>query len=446
MAGVYLLSSILCLVFSKALSADIIEGNYNVTAFCTSVKTGTRLGSLESCEKYYQCDSTGPRAINCDSGYSFDLANQRCSPSSQVNCAVGVGSLGNPCVGKSGSKWVPIQGNCKAYVYCQDDKEIGKGTCPQGSKFDGQTQQCVSGQCSDQIEGTYLQNLCSVAAPGIYFGSTVDCGTWNYCTPSGELKTGSCSESGNVKTGFNVQLQACDYSTNSVCSRVTNQDLTSGGGPCTTRGETRGDNYVCGNYYVCNGEIFVPTYCPAGQYYDTIAKACRSRQIAVATKGCNRCQYAMTTFVNAVDNTACRDYVYCKNGVATSTGPCPEGTFFDEATQYCQPDSKLTGYVSTNGACNGRRTGTVSLKSFLVCSLFCKLKNSCILAFLRALVLIYCESEECIDRASFVKLMRHAGGKLTEQKAQSLFYAIDTSNLGYISFESFVQYTQVRGF
>ncbi|XP_030381302.1 lysophosphatidylcholine acyltransferase [Scaptodrosophila lebanonensis] len=91
-----------------------------------------------------------------------------------------------------------------------------------------------------------------------------------------------------------------------------------------------------------------------------------------------------------------------------------------------------------------RRTGTVSLKSFLVCSLFCKLKNSCILAFLRALVLIYCESEECIDRASFVKLMRHAGGKLTEQKAQSLFYAIDTSNLGYISFESFVQYTQEK--
>jgi len=30
--------------------------------------------------------------------------------------------------------------------------------------------------------------------------------------------------------------------------------------------------------------------------------------------------------------------------------------------------------------------------------------------------------------------MRHAGGKLNEQKAQALFYALDTQNLGYVSF------------
>ncbi|KAH8420255.1 hypothetical protein KR009_008366 [Drosophila setifemur] len=89
-----------------------------------------------------------------------------------------------------------------------------------------------------------------------------------------------------------------------------------------------------------------------------------------------------------------------------------------------------------------RRAGTVSLKSFLLCSLFCKLKNSELMIFLRALVNLYSESSERIDRESFVRLMRHAGGKLNEQKAQALFYALDTNNLGYVSFESFAEYTE----
>ncbi|XP_030372031.1 peritrophin-48 [Scaptodrosophila lebanonensis] len=360
MAGIHLLACILCLVLSKALSADVVEGNYNVTAFCTSVKTGTRLGSLESCEKYYQCSSTGPVAYNCGSGLSFDLANQRCAVSSQVNCAVGVGSVGNPCAGKTGSNWLPIQGNCKGYVFCQDEKEIGTGTCPSGSKFNGQTQACESGQCSDEIGGTYLQNLCSVVPPSIFFGSTADCATWNYCSPSGELITGSCDSSDgetgateDSKIAFNVQQQVCDYTSDSVCSRVTDKDLTSGGGSCDTSGEKKGDSYVCGYYYVCNGETFVLNYCPTGQYYDTVAEACRLRQIAVATEGCNRCQDATTSFVNAVDKTACREYLYCKNGVGTPTGPCPAGTYFDEKYQVCASDENLQTYVSDNGACSG---------------------------------------------------------------------------------------------
>ncbi|KAI8034239.1 hypothetical protein M5D96_012998 [Drosophila gunungcola] len=89
-----------------------------------------------------------------------------------------------------------------------------------------------------------------------------------------------------------------------------------------------------------------------------------------------------------------------------------------------------------------RRMGTVSLKSFLLCSLFCKLKNSELLTFLRALIHLYSESSQRIDRESFVRLMRHAGGKLNEQKAQALFYALDTDNLGYVSFDTFVEHTE----
>ncbi|XP_034665750.1 lysophosphatidylcholine acyltransferase [Drosophila subobscura] len=89
-----------------------------------------------------------------------------------------------------------------------------------------------------------------------------------------------------------------------------------------------------------------------------------------------------------------------------------------------------------------RRRGTVSLKSFLLCSLFSKLKNADLATFLRALVNLYSESSEKISRESFVRLMRHAGGKLNEQKAQALYFALDTANLGYVSFDSLVAYTE----
>ncbi|XP_022208770.2 lysophosphatidylcholine acyltransferase isoform X2 [Drosophila obscura] len=89
-----------------------------------------------------------------------------------------------------------------------------------------------------------------------------------------------------------------------------------------------------------------------------------------------------------------------------------------------------------------RRRGTVSLKSFLLCSLFSKLKNADLSTFLRALIKLYSESSEKISRESFVRLMRHAGGKLNEQKAQALYYAVDTANIGYVSFDSFVAYTE----
>ncbi|SPP77937.1 lysophosphatidylcholine acyltransferase [Drosophila guanche] len=89
-----------------------------------------------------------------------------------------------------------------------------------------------------------------------------------------------------------------------------------------------------------------------------------------------------------------------------------------------------------------RRRGTVSLKSFLLCSLFSKLKNADLATFLRALVNLYSESSEKISRESFVRLMRHAGGKLNEQKAQALYFALDTANIGYVSFDSLLAYTE----
>lgn len=90
-----------------------------------------------------------------------------------------------------------------------------------------------------------------------------------------------------------------------------------------------------------------------------------------------------------------------------------------------------------------RRKGSVSLKSFLLCSLFCKLKNSEIITFLRSLIKLYSPSSQQIERENFIRLLRHAGGKLNDRmKAQTLFYALDVANVGHVSFDAFAQYTE----
>ncbi|XP_017012964.1 lysophosphatidylcholine acyltransferase [Drosophila takahashii] len=134
-----------------------------------------------------------------------------------------------------------------------------------------------------------------------------------------------------------------------------------------------------------------------------------------------------------------RDAELCKGFLRLSNTDRLDIITFGELLQV---DLKNTNLHKLFALLDHRRMGTVSLKSFLLCSLFCKLKNSDLLTFLRALIHLYSESSQQIDRESFVRLMRHAGGKLNEQKAQALFYALDTDNLGYVSFDAFVEHTE----
>ncbi|XP_004535128.1 lysophosphatidylcholine acyltransferase [Ceratitis capitata] len=84
---------------------------------------------------------------------------------------------------------------------------------------------------------------------------------------------------------------------------------------------------------------------------------------------------------------------------------------------------------------------TVNLKSFLICSQFCKLKNEEIIEFLRAITNLYCESSQHITRQNFTRILRHSG-KLTPDKCDALYFAVDRTNRGYITFEDFEHYTK----
>ncbi|XP_017474168.1 PREDICTED: lysophosphatidylcholine acyltransferase [Rhagoletis zephyria] len=106
-----------------------------------------------------------------------------------------------------------------------------------------------------------------------------------------------------------------------------------------------------------------------------------------------------------------------------------------------QLDAKSTHLHQLFALLDHHHNYTVSLKSFLLCSQFCKLKNEEIIVFLRAITNLYAESSQSITRQSFARILRHTG-KMTPEKCDALFFAIDHTNKGCIAFEDFERYTK----
>ncbi|TMW48356.1 hypothetical protein DOY81_006582 [Sarcophaga bullata] len=85
-----------------------------------------------------------------------------------------------------------------------------------------------------------------------------------------------------------------------------------------------------------------------------------------------------------------------------------------------------------------RHVGTVNLKNFLLCCLFCKYSSVETIEFLKSIRKVYAESENMI-REEFVKILKHAG-KLSPDKIQKLFIQIDRTHKGHITFDNFDLY------
>ncbi|XP_017012314.2 peritrophin-48 [Drosophila takahashii] len=361
MTGKFLLATtILCLMGGSALGDAILEGTYNVTAFCTACKTGIQLGSIESCQKYYVCQSTGPVVAECQSGYSYDYKKSTCLPSSQVNCYYGVD---NPCAGKNGT-WVPNTGVCGGYYYC----ELGvskAGSCSKNQVFNSVTAECEWGSCAttQTTEGAVLNSLCEVVPPNQYFGDTNDCATWNYCVSNSTgvyAFSGKCASTTTKQNAFNVKTGSCDYTSDSICSRVTDIPLSSAAVSCPKDGVKEGSATVCGTYNVCTNGKWVATNCPTGYYFDTLTSNCVVRQSATPTAGCNRCQGASTKFVNAVNSENCSTYYYCNAQGQATLNTCPTAYFFNEKLGACKPEDDLAAYVPSNGACYGSKASSTT--------------------------------------------------------------------------------------
>lgn len=160
---------------------------------------------------------------------------------------------------------------------------------------------------------------------------------------------------------FIVESGSCGYASDpGACDRLNTGSSNVGGGTCNDSSPSPyGDELVCGTYYICSNGNYQKQECPTGKYFSTPDNACKDRQTAVTTKGCNRCQYATTNFVNAADPSDCASYYYCYDtGKAGTPISCNTGYYFNEADQVCASDATLKEYAEKNGACINGGTAT----------------------------------------------------------------------------------------
>lgn len=87
------------------------------------------------------------------------------------------------------------------------------------------------------------------------------------------------------------------------------------------------------------------------------------------------------------------------------------------------------------------RSGLISLKNYLLCVFYCQIKDEPVIDFLDNIVSLYTSSSRRISRECFKMILCHCGN-LTEGKIDALFFGIDYSNKGKISFDEFREYTR----
>ncbi|XP_073840044.1 peritrophin-48 [Musca autumnalis] len=341
------------LALFMAVSLNTAMAAYNVTHYCQLVQTGTKLPSLDDCQTYYTCLADGSyQESSCLTAQSFDKNAQACKPASTVPCTAGVE---NPCENQQVNTWVQDPQDCTKWMYCKNQKVDGGGSCPDGQYFSNEKVACIYGKCTnsnDDDDGdglTEIANLCELMANNVFFGDFEECNAWHKCI-DGKMTNGTCN-SGLV---YNTAKNMCLKNDGTMCSRV-GSNAVPPSDPCTSddEGTYKGDAAVCSVYYQCSSGSWEKLQCDTGYYYDRISLRCEPRQQAVATEGCDRCEFATVTWVNQVDST-CQTYSTCNsNGVAypNGDGECKTDYFFNEQLQVCISNATLDSYRDNNGAC-----------------------------------------------------------------------------------------------
>ncbi|XP_061402719.1 peritrophin-48-like [Musca vetustissima] len=333
-----------------AICLNGATAEYDVARYCQLVTTGTKLPSLNDCQTYYTCQADGSyQTSTCLNSQSFDKNSQSCKPSSTVTTCIDALS---PCANVAGEGWVQDPENCVKWIYCKNQKQSGSGTCPTKQYFSNEAGGCIYGTCTnanDEDGGfTEISNLCELMANDVFFGDFESCDAWHKCT-SGTMKSGTC----NTGLVYNTARGMCLKNDGTMCKRISSDNPVTPSEPCTEaqEGDFQGDKNICSVYYQCEAQVWQKLTCKSGQYYDTIQKTCVARQAAVATEGCNRCQFATVTWVNQVDPT-CQGYYTCNsNGTISAEGKCQKDYYFNEKVQACYSDSDLSSYRDKNGAC-----------------------------------------------------------------------------------------------
>uniref|UniRef100_A0A034WNJ1 Peritrophin-48 n=1 Tax=Bactrocera dorsalis TaxID=27457 RepID=A0A034WNJ1_BACDO len=321
--------------------ANSISAEYNVNGVCTVVTDGLRIGSIDSCQRYYTCNNGIATPYDCPSGSSFSKDVQDCVAESEFQCTL---NLSNPCTGADGT-FVQKSGTCNGWIYCKNGKEAGSGSCANNLIFSDGV--CKFGSCSTVATAltSNFTTICQIMKNNKYFGSTKQCGKWQVCR-NNKLVTGFCKDG----LAYDVKTGSCVLEADYECAQVTGitiQPDVESYGTCTTDGNIKATS-ICSDYLKCENNVWKSYSCSTNYYYDITTETCVLRSNA-KTYDCDRCQFSKSQFVNAVDTT-CRKYLVCENGVKKSVNTCADGYYFDETAEACIKGTG-TDSAAANNAC-----------------------------------------------------------------------------------------------
>ncbi|XP_052848897.1 peritrophin-44 isoform X2 [Drosophila gunungcola] len=286
------------------------------------------------------------------------------------------------CAQWSGTGYVGNPSNCRAWGYCQGQKLVGWGTCPNDYIFNSQKGAC--GYASSTVCATSAVQTCASATSPMYVADPMNCTQYGYCDGKGSVQYGNCGVGGvySASSGKCVWGPSCPQ--DNICQFMLS-------------GIYVGDPNNCGSYVACNNGVATSGTCSTGLTYNLANGYCQetnncngdnsnsgsSGEFTVGQQNKNICktlwgdavdvkvENVVQTYKYVSDQSTCYGYYFCAEPTAIGYwNQCPAGTQFNiKAGQCVSPASFICPY----NRCGNVNSEFMAVKntgceSYIVCS------------------------------------------------------------------------------
>ncbi|KAH8303646.1 hypothetical protein KR018_009426, partial [Drosophila ironensis] len=240
------------------------------------------------------------------------------------------------CAQWSQSGYVGNPSNCRAWGYCQGQKVVAWGTCPNDYVYNSQLGACD--YANRTICQTSAVSTCAAATSPMYMADPNNCNQYAFCDGQGNVDYGNCGSN----AVFYANNQTCAYNTvcpqTNICQFMQNDIFV-------------GDPNNCGSYIACNKGYGTPGTCPSTYTYNLQTGNCQTTnqcgengsntgtsnegQFSVGYQNTTVCASATAgAFIN--DSSTCYGYYYCATAEGVGVwNSCPTGTHFNPSISQC---------------------------------------------------------------------------------------------------------------
>ena len=266
--------------------------------------------------------------------------------------SAGPSSNFNPCAASSMPSGNGFKGidstNRVTYVECLDYSILQSYECSDGSYFDEQSVQCVSGTWTNPIDSSsQTENICTYFYDGfvaIDASVYVECSNYieigryscpegfyfdegrQECTDKNASATASTSSSINSSTSENAEIGSAELVVTATCEKMSNGNI-----PLP----------LLQGWIVCdNGKVLVTEYCGASKLYNVDYRVC--------VNYCESSTSSSDAMANQVLLPKLAGQLTCDGDFVSDKIVCSPGTYFDYNLGYCRNfcENETNEYIS----------------------------------------------------------------------------------------------------